>query len=146
MSLRANGAAWSVGYIQQMAGRRGFVAGVLPGRLVLPAAEQGDPPVLVLSFDAQAALADDPNISSVREATLSLDVPQTAAGLEPFPAWHDAARTLAADMDATMMDEQGRPITLHAFASIGAELATLYGALESRDLAAGSLAARRLFS
>ncbi len=146
VALRANGAAWSVGYIQQMAARRGFVPGVLPGRLVLPAAEEGDPPVLVLAFDAQAALADDPNISSVREATLWLDVPQTAEALEPFPAWHDAARTLAADMDATMMDEQGRPITLHSFASIGGELATLYRALESRDLAAGSLAARRLFS
>ena len=146
ISLRANGAAWSVGYIQQMAGRRGFVAGLVPGRWVLPATEEGAPPVLVLGFDAQAALADDPNISSVREATLSLDVPQTAEALEPFPAWHDAARTLAADMDATMMDDQGRPITLHAFANIGTDLAALYRALESRDLAAGSAAARRLFS
>ena len=144
--LRANGAAWSVGYIQQMAARRGFVAGVLPGRLVLPGAVEGEPPVLVLTFDAQAALADDPNISSVREVTLSLDVPQTPESAEPFPAWHDAARTLAADMDATMVDDHGRPITLHAFAAIGTELTTLYRALESRDLAAGSLAARRLFS
>jgi hypothetical protein len=144
--LRANGAAWSVGYIQQMAGRRGFVPGVLPGRLVAPAAEEGAPPVLVLAFDAQAALADDPNISSVREVTLSLDVPQTAESAEPFPAWHDAARTLCADMDASPVDDRGRPITLHAFAGIGADLDLLYRALESRDLAAGSLVARRLFS
>jgi len=144
--LRANGAAWSVGYIQQMASRRGFVPGVLPGRLVLPATEEGAPPVLVLAFDAQAALADDPHISSVREVTLSLDVPQTPEAAEPFPTWHDAARSLAADMDATMIDDHNRPITLHAFAAIGAELTALYRALESRDLAAGSLAARRLFS
>ncbi|WP_088278737.1 cell division protein ZipA C-terminal FtsZ-binding domain-containing protein [Ideonella sp. A 288] len=144
--LRANAAAWSVGYIQQMAGRRGFVPGVLPGRLVLPSADDGAPPVLVLHFDAQAALADDPHISSVREVTLSLDVPQTPESAEPFPAWHDAARNLAVDMDATMMDDHQRPITLHAFASIGTDLATLYRALESRDLAAGSLVARRLFS
>jgi len=144
--LRANGAAWSVGYIQQMANRRGFVPGVLPGRLVLPAAEDGAPPVLVLSFDAQAALAEDPNISSVREVTLSLDVPQTAESAEPFPAWHDAARNLCADMDATTVDDRGHPITLHAFAGIGNDLSTLYLALESRDLAAGSQAARRLFS
>ena len=144
--LRANAAAWSVGYIQQMASRRGFVPGVLPGRLVLPGTEDGAPPILVLGFDAQAALADDPAISSVRELTLSLDVPQTAEGAEPFPSWHDAARTLAADMDATMVDDHGRPITLHAFAAIGNELETLYRALESHDLAAGSPAARRLFS
>ena len=144
--LRANHAAWSVGFIQQMAGRRGFVPGVVPGRLVLPGAEEGAPPVLVLAFDAQAALADDPTISSVREVTLSLDVPQTPQSAEPFPAWHEVARTLAADMDATMVDDQGRPVTLHAFATIGSELANLYRALEARDLAAGSAAARRLFS
>jgi hypothetical protein len=73
-------------------------------------------------------------------------VPQTAEAAEPFPAWHQAARLLAADMDATMTDDQGRPITLHAFAAIGEDLATLYAALASRDLAAGSPAARRLFS
>jgi hypothetical protein len=144
--LRANAAAWSVGYIQQSAGRHGFVPGVLPGRLVMPGAEDGSPPVLVLSFDHQAALAEDPGAAAVRAVQLLLDVPQTAEAAEPFPAWHQAARLLAADMDATMTDDQGRPITLHAFAAIGEDLATLYAALASRDLAAGSPAARRLFS
>lgn len=146
VTLRANGAAWSVGYLQQCAGRRGFVPGVLPGRLVLPSPDEGAPPVLVLAFDAQAALADDPHIAAVRQVMLSLDVPQTPEGAEPFPAWHDAARTLAADMDATMVDDKGNPITLHAFAAIGNDLQLLYRALESRDLAAGSTAARRIFS
>lgn len=146
VTLRANGAAWSVGYLQQCAGRRGFVPGVLPGRLVLPSADEGAPPVLVLAFDAQAALAEDPHIAAVRQVTLSLDVPQTPEAAEPFPAWHDAARNLAADMDATMVDDQGRLITLHAFAAIGADLQSLYRALESHDLAAGSTAARRLFN
>ncbi|MBI5257503.1 MAG: cell division protein FtsZ [Burkholderiales bacterium] len=146
VTLRANGAAWSVGYLQQCAGRRGFVPGVLPGRLVMPSPDEGAPPSLVLAFDAQAALAEDPHIAAVRQVTLSLDVPQTPEAAEPFPAWHEAARNLAADMDATMVDDQGHPITLHAFASIGTDLQTLYRALEARDLAAGSTAARRLFS
>ena len=146
ITLRANGAAWSVGYIQQSAGRHGFLPGVLPGRLVMPAAEDGAPPVLVLAFDSQVALADDPGVAAVREVQLSLDVPQTPEASEPFPAWHEAARLLAADMDATMIDDSGRPITLAAFATIGEDLKLLYRALESRDLAAGSAAARRLFS
>ncbi|HSW04775.1 cell division protein ZipA C-terminal FtsZ-binding domain-containing protein [Aquabacterium sp.] len=146
VTLRANGAAWSVGYLQQCASRRGFVPGVLPGRLVLPSADEGAPPVLVLSFDAQAALAEDPHIAAVRQVSLSLDVPQTPEAAEPFPTWHDTARNLAADMDATMVDDQGRLITLHAFAAIGTDLQTLYRALESRDLAAGSAAARRVFN
>ena len=149
LTLRANGAAWSVGYIQQCAGRHGFLPGVLPGRLVMPGVEDGSPPVLVLGFDSQAALAalgSDPGAAAVREVQLTLDVPQTAESAEPFPAWHEAARLLAADMDAVMIDHTGRPITLHAFATIGSDLATLYAALASHDLAAGSAAARRLFS
>jgi len=146
LTLRANAAAWSLGYIQQSAGRHGFVPSVLPGRLVQPGAEEGAPPVLVLGFDSQAALSDDPGVAAVREVLLTLDVPQTPEAAEPFPAWHEAARLLAADMDATMIDDHNRPITLHAFASIGDELGQLYRALEARDLAAGSAAARRLFS
>ena len=144
--LRANSVAWSVGYLQQCAGRHGFVPGVVPGRLVLPSAEEGAPPILVLSFDHQAALADDPGEAALREVTLALDVPQTPESVEPFAAWQECTRRLAEDLDATLVDDQGQVITLHAFAAIGQELQRLYKALESRDLAAGTLAARRLFS
>jgi hypothetical protein len=148
LSLRlvAKSVAWSVGYLQQCAARRGLVPGVVPGRLVLPAAEEGDPPVLVLEFDAQAALADDPQTAALREAVLSLDVPQTAAAIEPFPLWHRTAHALAEDMDAALLDDAGRPIALHAFDAIGKDLDELYRKLEQRDLAAGTPAARRLFS
>lgn len=147
LTLRSDAVAWSVGYIQQCAARHGFVEGPpLPGRLVLPAAEEGAPPVLTLTFDAQAALAEDPQKAAVRECQLNLDVPQTPAAAEPFPAWHNAARQLADDMAATVVDDYGEPITLHAFATIGKELEQLYAQLEARDLAAGSPVARRLFS
>lgn len=144
--LRSNSVAWSVGYIQQCAGRHGFVPGAVPGRLVMPSQEDGAPPMLVLSFDHQAALADDPGHAALREVMLSLDVPQTPESSEPFAAWQESSRRLAEDLDATLVDDRGQPITLHAFAAIGLELQRLYRALESRDLAAGSQAARRLFS
>jgi len=146
LQLRARSAAWSLGYVHKTLARHGFIPGVLPGRMVLPGAQDGDPPVLVLSFDPQVALADDPQEAALREVQLSLDVAQTAEAAEPFPAWHRAATALASEMDATLVDEQGRPVTLHAFDAIGKELQVLYRALESRDLAAGSAAARRLFS
>ena len=146
LTLRSNSVAWSAGYIQQVASRHGFVVGVLPGRLVVPAQEEGAPPLLVLSFDAQAALAEDPQQAPVRECVLMLDVPQIEERLEPFPAWHSAATALADDMDALLVDDQGQAITLHAFAAIGGELQGLYRRLETLDLAAGSTTARRLFS
>jgi hypothetical protein len=146
ITLRSNGVAWSVGYVQQVAARLGFVTGPVPGRMVLPAADEGAPPMLVLSVDPQAALAEEPQAAAVRECVLVLDVPQTPESAEPFPAFHRAATTLADDLDATAIDDQGQPITLHAYAAIGHELQQLYRQLGALDLAAGSAAARRLFS
>jgi hypothetical protein len=144
--LHARGAAWSVGYIQQHARRHGFVPGVVPGRLVYPAAEEGAPPVLTLTFDSQAALADEPDSAAVRDVTLAFDVPQTEPSAQPFEAWQAASQALAVGMDAAIVDDNERPLSSEGFAVIGHELATLYAALQAHDLAAGSPAARRLFS
>ena len=144
--LNARSAAWSVGYIQQHAGRHGFVPGAVPGRLVLPGAEDGAPPILVLSFDSQAALADDPNQAAVRDVTLSFDVPQTDPGAEPFVAWQASAQALSLGMDAAIVDDNGQPLSPQGFDAIGGELGQLYSTLAEHDLAAGSPAARRLFS
>jgi len=145
-TLRARSAAWSPGYVQQNAARFGFVPGAIPGRLVLPSSQPGQPPVLVLSFDTQAALADDPAQSAIREVTLSLDVPQVHRGEQPFVRMRDAAIGLAASMDGVITDDHGQVIRVEAMDVIGADLEKLYDVLESRDLAAGSPLARRLFS
>ncbi len=144
--LQARGVAWSVGYIQQQARRHGFVPGAVPGRLVLSATEEGAPPVLSLAFDPQAALSDQPDLAAVRDVTLAFDVPQTDPAGSPFKTWQSTAHALAADMDADVVDDDGRPVTADGFAAIGRELETLYAALAARELAAGSPAARRLFS
>ncbi len=144
--LQARGAAWSIGYIQQHARRHGFVPGVVPGRLVYPSTEEGAPPVLTLTFDSQAALADEPDRAAVRDVTLTFDVPQTDPAVEPFKAWQAAAQALAVGMDADIVDDNGQPLSSDGFAAIGKELATLYEALQGHELAAGSAPARRLFS
>jgi hypothetical protein len=143
--LQANAAAWSVGYLRQCAERHGFIPGTMPGRMVLPGAEEGAPPILVLSFDAQAALSEDPQQAAVRRLTLSLDVAQTTEAADPFGTWQAVIRALATEMDATAIDDDERPITLQHYTTIASELKTLYSALESRDMAAGSAVARRLF-
>ena len=147
VTLRSADVAWSPGYLQQVAGRHGFVPGAVSGRLVLPSGDDHHgPALLTLSYDARAALSDEPELAAVREATLSLDVPQTPESIEPFAAWQQAARALADDTGATLVDDQGHAVTLHAFNAIGQELTQMYRALEARDLAAGSPSARRLFS
>ncbi|WP_290873580.1 cell division protein FtsZ [Aquabacterium sp.] len=146
LRLHARGSAWSVGYVQQQASRHGFLPGALPGRLVLPAVEEGAPPVLTLHFDAQAAFAEDEEQATLRELVLAFDVPQTAAEHAPFKAWCAAGEALSVGLDALMADDQGHPFSPAAFASIEGELVRLYEALAGRDLAAGAPATRRLFS
>jgi hypothetical protein len=144
--LRARNAAWSPGYLHQNASRFGFVVGAIPGRLVLPAAQPGHPPLLVLSFDTQAALSEDPSQSAIREVTLSLDVPQVHRQEQPFARMCEAAIGLAKAMEGAITDDNGQPIQGEGMDVIAADLEQLYDTLEARDLAAGSPQARRLFS
>lgn len=145
-TLRALHAAWSPGFIAQHAARLGFVAGAMPGRMVLPVASEGLPPVLGLGFDVQAAMADDPTQAAVREVSISLDVPQVDRSERPFVRMREAAQALAVAMDGVVTDDNGQPLASDAMDAIGAELERLYDMLEARDLAAGSALARRLFS
>ncbi|MBP8149331.1 MAG: cell division protein FtsZ [Limnohabitans sp.] len=145
-TLCASAAAWSPGYIHQHAARLGFVAGVIPGRMVLPAAVQGMPPVLSLTFDTQAALAEDPALSAIRSFSLSLDLPQIAREDQPFERLREAARLLAADMDGVITDGEGQVLGEEMLDQISTDLRQLYDALSERELSAGSPQARRLFS
>ncbi len=146
VTLRALHTAWSAGYVQQNAARLGFVAGVLPGRMVLPASVAGQPPVLGLHYDAQAALAEDPAQTAIREVILSLDVAQVARSEQPYVRLREAATRLAEVMDGLITDDNGQPLTADAMDLIGSELENLYDKLDARELSAGSALARRLFS
>ncbi len=146
VTLRARHAAWSPGYVQQNAARLGFVAGVIPGRMVLPASVVGQPSVLGLIYDSQAALADDPTQSAIHELSLNLDVPQVDRHEQPFVRMRVAAQQLADTMGGLVTDDNGQPLNAQALDVIGAELETLYDTLDAHDLSAGSVLARRLFS
>jgi len=145
-TLRTLGTAWSPGYVAQNAARLGFVAGSIPGRMVLPSTERGAAPLLGLAFDTQAAMAEDPEQTALREVTLSLDVAQVPRDEQPFVRMCESANALAASMDGVVMDDNGNPIAPAAMAVIGNELQQLYDTLDERDLSAGSDLARRLFS
>ena len=144
--VRAQNASWSPGFIHQCAAKQGLVAGALPGRMVLPSSVEGMPPLVVLSFDAQAALADDPAQSAIREVSLQLDVAHVPRDQAPFDRMRELAHALAHSMDGVVTDDAGQPLADQTLDSIRADLQILYDTLERRDLAAGSPLARRLFS
>lgn len=145
-TLCAREAAWSPGYIQQHAARLGFVPGSMPGRMVLPSAVPGTPAVLSLTFDSQAAMADDPALTAIRSFSLALDVPQIAREDQAFERLREAARSLADNMDGLVTDGGGRVLSEAELDQIGSDLRQLYDALDARELSAGSPQARRLFS
>ena len=144
-TVRALHTAWSPGYVQQSAARCGFVSGATPGRMVLPATH-GGVPVLGLVFDTQAAMAEDPEQTALREITLVLDVPQVLRAEQPFVRLRESAIALAASMDGAIIDDNGNVIHADAMDVIGSELEQLYDTLDARELSAGSVLARRLFS
>jgi hypothetical protein len=145
-TLQARKAAWSPGYVQQQAARLGFVPGVIPGRMVAPSALPGLPPVLVLQFDARAAMAEDPNQAALRSISLNLDVPQVAQTEQAFARMCETAQILSDAMDGLVTDDNGQVLSEQAIQMIDRDLRQLYDELAARDLTAGSLQARRLFS
>jgi hypothetical protein len=138
--------AWSAGFVQQCASRLGFIAGSLPGRMVLPAKQSGLPPFIALNFDSHTALSQDLDGPGLRHLSLTLDVPQVGRQENPFVMMRQIAEMLAISMDAVVADEQGMPVSEATLNMIETDLQQLYDQLESRDLHAGSALARRLFS
>ncbi|WP_439608659.1 cell division protein ZipA C-terminal FtsZ-binding domain-containing protein [Hydrogenophaga sp.] len=145
-TLRARRTAWSPGYVAQHAARLGFVAGALPGRMVLSGSQSGQAPILSLVFDPQAAMAEDPEQSALREIALSLEVTHVPRTEQPFVRMRQAAMALAEAMEGVITDDAGQPLSTDTMDRIGSDLESLYDALDGRDLSAGSAQARRLFS
>ena len=145
-TLRARRTAWSPGYVSQQAARLGFVVGSLPGRMVLPGTYPGQAPILSLTFDPQAAMAEAPEQSALYDMALALEVNHVPRSEQPFVRMREIANFLANAMDGVVTDDAGQRLTSDAMDLIGADLEKLYDALDSRDLSAGSPQARRLFS
>ena len=106
ITLHARQTAWSAGYVQQNAARLGLVPGVLPGRMVLPAALSGLPPLLSLQYDPQAVLSDDPAQTAIWQIVLSLDVAQVPREDQAYARMTDIAARLAEVMDACAVAPQ----------------------------------------
>jgi hypothetical protein len=114
--------------------------------MVVASQTSGFPPLLSLSFDTQAALAEDPERTAVRSLIISLDVPQVPPEEQPFARMRDTARILAEQMEGVITDGAGQVLTDAVQEQIARDLQQLYGALAQRELHAGSALSRRLFS
>ena len=144
--IRATRTAWSPGYIVQQAQQAGFVPAAMPGRLALPATDLASGPLALLQFEIRAALDENPEQNALVEFELLFDVPQSARAENPYARLREAAQQLATAMEGRLTDERGVPLDNELLDRVTVQLDELYDKLASRDLAAGTPQARRLFS
>lgn len=144
--LRAGRAVWSPGFVVQTASQMGFVAGSVPGRMVLPSQRSGHSPVLSLLFDSQVAMAEESEQAAIREVQLLLDVTRVPREDQPFVQLCQVSRALATVMEGQVTDDNGQLLAQETIDAIGRDLEGIYDELAARDLSAGSDQARRLFA
>ena len=77
---------------------------------------------------------------------MALDVPQVQRAEKPFARMCEIALKLAAHMGGVIIDDDGNRIRPEAMEGIYADLEKLYDRLDARELSAGSVLGRRLFS
>ena len=78
--------------------------------------------------------------------TLLFDVPRVAGGLSVFDYLSDFAQNLAASLGGELADDNGKPLNDASLANIRKQLAGIYAQMDDRGIAAGSMAALRLFA
>ena len=145
-TVRAVKTAWSPGYLQQCAASQGFVPASIAGRMLLPASQPGQGAILLLTFDAQSAQSEEPEQTALYELSLTLDVPHVLRDEAPFARMCEVAIALARSMDGVIIDENAILVRPEAMEAIHADLEQLYDRMDARELSAGSVLGRRLFS
>ena len=90
---------------------------------------------------------DETPFSTTSEGlTLLFDVPRVAGGVEVFDYLTDFAQSLAASLGGVLADDNGKPLTEKSLSNIHQQLSGIYARMDDRGIAAGSVAALRLFA
>lgn len=137
VNVRTNGAPWSLSTLLAALSRQGFDRRT-EGYLVM---QDGEGEVL-FALSTNATQADE----TTDRLTLLLDVPRVSPARDGYGALVACARSLAARLGGTMVDDSDQMLSDTALADIAEQVAAFYSAMESADIPAGSTRALRLFS
>ncbi len=78
--------------------------------------------------------------------TLLFDVPRIAGGLAVFDYLADFAQSLSSALGGELADDNGKPLTEASLINIRKQLTSIYARMDDKGIAAGSMAALRLFA
>lgn len=137
INVRSNGAPWMVATLKPALQRQGME--LRPdGRLVMPDGEGGQ----LFSVSTNVNPSDDTS----RQITLLLPVALVAADRDGFKAMTAFAKSLSSRLSATVVDDEGQPLTDAVLAAIASQVIDFYRAMEQAGIPAGSTRAQRLFA
>lgn len=137
VNVQSNGAPWAINTLLAALERQGF--DIRPdGHLVMPDGDGG----VLFTLSTNVTLAAD----TTSRLTLLLDVPCVAPLRDGFGAMVACAKSLAARLGGTVVDDSGQPLTDQTLAEIAQQVGQFYGAMEAAEVSAGSSRALRLFS
>lgn len=144
--IRTNHSPWSPGFVIQHATDLGFVQERVPGRMGWPS-DDGQEIVLELNLgDGVTELDDELMGHSIRQVSLSFDVPRVPAEQAPYVLLCQLSEQLAQRLGGWVTDDSGRALEPAFLDEIGIDVGQLYAELEDAGLAAGSAAALRVFN
>ncbi|OVZ62160.1 hypothetical protein CDO44_04725 [Pigmentiphaga sp. NML080357] len=141
LTLVASSRRWSSGDVLTAAREAGF-SSIQDGRL--PWVDQDGAVRFTLGRSDGVSLGSA-GPATIGQLSLILDVPRAPAHEHAFSQMAKIARGLAARLEATVVDDNGRPLADGAEAAIDKQLQALYARLEQSGLKAGSVRALRVF-
>lgn len=137
VNVLSNGAPWAINALLAALERQGF--DLRPdGRLVMPDGDGGT----LFSLSTNVTLAEE----TTSRLTLLLDVPRVLPSRNGFGAMAACAKSLAARLDGTVVDDAHQPLSQAALEEITAQVNAFYADMETAEIPAGSTRALRLFS
>jgi hypothetical protein len=137
VNVVSNGAPWDVKTLLGALEKQGFDVRA-DGRLVMPDGDVGN--LFTLSTNVSASE------TVTGKLTLLLDVPCVSPDLEGFAVMAKCARSLAARLGGTVVDDGNNPISEQALAEIAGQVREFCNAMVVAEVPAGSRRAKRLFS
>jgi FtsZ-interacting cell division protein ZipA len=136
VNIVANNAPWMLSTLLAALGRQGF--DLRPeGRLVMPDGDGG----VLFSLSTNVTLAAE----TTSRLTLLLDVPCVSATRDGYGAMIACAKSIAARLDGSIMDDSGQPLSDDSLAEIASQVEVFYQSMENAGIPAGSTRALRLF-
>ncbi|HEX8887167.1 MAG TPA: cell division protein ZipA C-terminal FtsZ-binding domain-containing protein [Noviherbaspirillum sp.] len=137
VNVQSNRAPWQISTLLAALARQGF--DLRPdGRLVMPDGDGG----VLFSISTNASGGDE----TTSRLTLLLDVALVAAARDGYGAMIACAKSLAARLDGTVVDDSNQPLSDATLEEIASQVHAFYAEMESSEIPAGSTRALRLFA